>query len=71
MGEEPKNAEVVLIRASHVSNHAAVLVQANGKRQIIAVLQDGGAVMRRAIQDGLQSQTKKDRVRKAGLGLLG
>jgi hypothetical protein len=48
-----KSAEVVLIRAPHVRNQAAVLVQAGGKRQIIAVLQDGCAVMRRAIQNGV------------------
>ena len=47
-----KNAEAVLIRAPPVRNQAAVLIQAGGRRQIIAVLQDGGAVMRRAIQDG-------------------
>ena len=47
-----KNAEVVLMRVPPVRNQAAVLVQASGRRQIIAVLQDGGAVMRRAIQDG-------------------
>jgi hypothetical protein len=47
-----QNAEVVLIRVPPVRNQAAVLVQASGRRQIIAVLQDGCAVMRRAIQDG-------------------
>ena len=47
-----KNAEAVLIRAPPVRNQAAVLIQAGGRRQIIAVLQDGCAVMRRAIQDG-------------------
>jgi hypothetical protein len=40
------------LRIPPVRNQAAVLVQASGKRQIIAVLQNGGAVMRKAIQDG-------------------
>ena len=39
-----QNAEVVLIRVPPVRNQAAVLVQASGRRQIIAVLQDGCAV---------------------------
>ena len=39
-----KNTKVVLIRAPPVRNQAAVLVQENGKRQMIAVLQDGCAV---------------------------
>jgi hypothetical protein len=34
-----------------VRNQAAVLIHASGKRQTIAVLQDGCAVLRRAIQD--------------------
>ena len=39
-----KNAEVVLITIRHGRNQAAVLVQANGRRQAIAALQDGCAV---------------------------
>ena len=40
------------LRIPPVRNQPAGLVQANGRRQMIAVLQDGCAVMRRAIQDG-------------------
>jgi hypothetical protein len=39
-----KNAEAVLIEIPYVRNQPAVLVQENGKRQMIAVLQDGCAV---------------------------
>ena len=40
------------LRMHPVRNQPAGLVQVSGRRQMIAVLQDGCAVMRRAIQDG-------------------